>query len=202
GARQALALLKEAGWEFRGNDLVDKSGQPFRFEIITGSQQFERIYLPYIRNLGRIGVKAEVRTVDPVQYQKRVEDFDFALITDVYGQSESPGNEQRDFWSSKAAETQGSNNTIGIKDKAIDELIELIINATDRESLVARCKALDRVLLHHHFVVPGWHVASDRLIYWDKFGVSAPHRRGTSWVNWWYDPAKAERLKGRIRSQT
>ena len=72
----------------------------------------------------------------------------------------------------------------------------------DREALVTRCKALDRVLLHHHFVVPSWHLASDRLIYWDKFGVSPPHRRGTSWVNWWYDAAKAERLKGRIRSQT
>lgn len=201
GMRAALTLLKKAGWDFKGNDLVDKSGKQFQFEIITASQQFERIYLPYIRNLARIGIKAELRVVDPVQYQKRTESYDFDMITDVFGQSESPGNEQRRYWSSSAADTQGSDNTIGIKDKAIDELIELVIQAPGREDLVARCKALDRVLLHHHFVVPCWHTVVDRLVYWDKFGTSPAHRRGTSWVNWWYDAAKAERLKGKIRSQ-
>jgi microcin C transport system substrate-binding protein len=201
GARAALDLFKQTGWEFKGNDLVDATGRPFRFEIITGSPTFERVYLPYIRNLKRIGVNVELRLIDPVQYQKRVEKFDFDMITDGFGQSESPGNEQRSFWSSKAADTEGSNNTIGVKDKAVDELVDLIINAPDRVQLVARCKALDRVLLHHHFVVPSWHLASDRMLYWDKFGVSPPHRRGTSWVNWWLDPAKAARLKGRIRSE-
>ncbi len=202
GARPALALFKQAGWEFKGSDLADKEGKPFRFEILTGSPTFERVYLPYIANLKRVGVVAELRLVDPVQYQKRVENFDFDMITDGFGQSESPGNEQRSFWSTKAADTVGSRNTIGIKDPAVDDLIDLIINAPDREQLVLRCKALDRVLLHQHFVVPSWHVASDRMIYWDKFGVSQPHRRGTSWINWWYDAGKAERLKGRIRSQT
>lgn len=202
GARQALALLKQAGWEFKGSELVDKAGKTLRFEILTGSATFERVYLPFIANLKRIGVAAELRLVDPVQYQKRVEKFDFDMITDGFGQSESPGNEQRSFWSGRAADTEGSNNTIGIKDAAIDEIIDLIINAPDREQLVARCKALDRILLHHHFVVPSWHLATDRMIYWDKFGVSPPHRRGTSWLTWWYDAGKAERLKGRIRSQT
>jgi len=201
GARQALALLKEAGWDFKGNDLVDKDGKAFRFEIITESPQFERIFLPYTRNLARIGIKAELRIIDPVQYQKRVEGFDFDMISDGFGQSESPGNEQRNYWSTAAADTTGSNNVVGIKDKAIDELVDLIINAPDREALVTRCKALDRVLLHHHFVVPCWHLASDRLLYWDKFGVAPPHRRGTTPSIWWYDSAKAERLKGRIRSQ-
>ena len=202
GARAAIGLLREAGWTFKGSDLVGKDDRPFRFEIMSASQAFERVYLPYVANLKRIGITAELRLVDPVQYQKRVESFDFDMITDGFGQSESPGNEQRNFWSSAAADTQGSRNTIGIKDKAIDEIVDLIINAPDREQLVARCKALDRVLLHHHFVVPSWHLAVDRLIYWDKFGVSPPHRRGTSWSNWWYDAGKAERLKGRIRSQT
>jgi len=202
GARQALALLKPAGWDFKGNALVNAKGEPFRFEILTGSPTFERVYLPYIQNLKRIGITAELRLIDPTQYQKREQTFDFDMITDGFGQSESPGNEQRSFWSSRAADTEGSQNTIGIKDPVIDELVDLIINAPDREQLVARCKALDRVLLHHHFVVPSWHLAVDRMIYWDKFGVSQPHRRGTSWVNWWHDAGKAERLKGRIRSQT
>jgi microcin C transport system substrate-binding protein len=202
GARAALALFKDAGFDFKGSELAGKDGKQLRFEILTGSATFERVYLPYIANLKRIGIGAELRLVDPVQYQKRVEQYDFDMITDGFGQSESPGNEQRSFWSTRAADTPGDRNTIGIKDKAIDELVELIINAPDREQLVARCKALDRVLLHHHFVVPSWHVATDRMIYWDKFGVSPAHRRGTSWVNWWYDAGKAERLKGRIRSQT
>jgi microcin C transport system substrate-binding protein len=202
GARQALALLKPAGWDFKGSDLVNAKGEPFRFEILTGSPTFERVYLPYIQNLKRIGITAELRLIDPTQYQKREQTFDFDMITDGFGQSESPGNEQRSFWSSRAADTEGSQNTIGIKDPVIDELIDLIINAPDREQLVARCRALDRVLLHHHFVVPSWHLAVDRMVYWDKFGVSQPHRRGTSWVNWWYDAGKAGRLKGRIRSQT
>jgi microcin C transport system substrate-binding protein len=201
GARNALALLKEAGWEFKGSGLVNAKGEPLRFEIITGSSTFERVYLPYISNLKRIGVSVELRLIDPVQYQKRMEKFDFDMTTDGFGQSESPGNEQRIFWTSKAADTEGSSNTIGIKDPVVDELVDLIINAPDREQLVLRCKALDRVLLHHHFVVPSWHLATDRMIYWDKFGVSPPHRRGTSWINWWYDPAKAARLKGRIRSE-
>jgi microcin C transport system substrate-binding protein len=202
GARAALALLKQAGLEFKGSELVGKDGRPLRFEILSGSPAFERIYLPYVANLKRIGVHAELRLVDPVQYQKRIESFDFDMFTGGWGQSESPGNEQRNYFSSKAADTQGSSNTIGVKDPVVDEIIDLIINAPDRVQLVARCKALDRVLLHHHFVVPSWHVAVDRLIYWDKFGVSPPHRRGTSWITWWYDQGKAERLKGRIRSQT
>lgn len=202
GVRQALALLKAAGWEFKGNELADAKGQPLRFEIITASPTFERIYLPYISNLKRIGVAVELRLIDPVQYQKRFEKFDFDMTTGGWGQSESPGNEQRSNWSSAAADTEGSNNTIGIKDKAIDELVDLIINAPDRVQLVARCKALDRVLLHHHLVVPSWYLDKDRLAYWDKFGYPPPHRRGTSTGLWWYDPAKAARLKGRIRSET
>jgi microcin C transport system substrate-binding protein len=202
GIRPALALLKEAGYDFKGSELVDKAGKPIRFEILIGSPAFERIYLPYIANLKRIGILVTPRLVDPTQYQKRIENFDFDMTTGGWGQSESPGNEQRSFFSSKAADTIGSNNTPGIKDSVVDELVDLVINATDRDDLVMRCKALDRVLLHHHFVVPSWHIAADRMIYWDKFGVSRPHRRGTSWVNWWYDAGKAERLKGRIRSQT
>jgi microcin C transport system substrate-binding protein len=201
GARQAIKLLKDAGWGFKGARLANvKTGEPLQFQIISASQAFERVYLPYIANLKRIGIAAELRLIDPVQYQKRLERFDFDMTTMVFGESESPGNEQRYMWTSAAADTPGSDNYIGIKDKAIDELVDLIISAPDRESLVTRCMALDRVLLHHHFVVPNWYLAVDRLIYWDKFGVSPPTRNGTNWINWWFDEAKARRLKGRIRS--
>jgi microcin C transport system substrate-binding protein len=202
GARHALALLKEAGYEFKGGDLVEaKTGQPVRFEILSASPQFDRIFQPFVQNLKRIGITATARLIDPVQYQKRIEKFDFDMIMGGWGQSESPGNEQRSYWSSAAADTEGSRNTIGVKDKAIDELVDLVINATDREALVAACKALDRVLLHHHFVVPAWYLGRDRVLWWDKFDLPPPHRRGTSWLTWWYDAGKASRLKGRIRSQ-
>ena len=105
------------------------------------------------------------------------------------------------MWGSAAADLNGSDNYIGVKDKAIDELIDLVIVAPDREALVARTKALDRVLLNHHFVVPCWHINIDRILYWDKFGVPPPHKRGTSVRYWWFDAAKAARLKGKVRSQ-
>ena len=202
GLRQALALAKETGWEFKDGRLTEtKSGRQLRFEGLTQSQADERILLPYVQNLRRMGVVMDVRLIDPVQYQKRIEKFDFDLIYGSWGQSESPGNEQRSMWTSAAADTDGSENYIGIKDKAIDELVDLVIAAPDRPALIARIKALDRVLLHHHFVVPGWYLEVDRLLWWDKFGLPEPHRRGTNYRYWWYDAAKAQRLKGRIRSQ-
>jgi microcin C transport system substrate-binding protein len=200
GLRQALALLKEAGWEVKDGQLM-KGRETMRFEALLQSQADERYTLPYAQTLRRLGVTMTLRQVDPTQYQKRVEGFDFDLISHSWGQSESPGNEQRSMWGSAAADIQGSENYIGIKDKAIDELIELVIGAADREQLVARVKALDRVLLHHHFVVPHWHIPIDRILYWDKFGVPEPHKRGTSTRYWWFDQAKAARLKGRIKSQ-
>jgi microcin C transport system substrate-binding protein len=200
GLRQALDLLKQAGWEFKDGRLM-KGRDTMRFEALLSSQSDERYTLPYAQNLRRLGIAMNVRLVDPTQYQKRLEKFDFDVISIAMGQSESPGNEQRDMWGTAAADIEGSSNYIGIKDKAIDELIELVINAPDREQLVARTKALDRVLLHHHFLVPHWHIAIDRILYWDKFGVPEPHKRGTSTRYWWFDAAKAARLKGKVRSQ-
>jgi microcin C transport system substrate-binding protein len=202
GMRRALALFKEAGWEFKDGRLLEaKSGRPLRLEVLLQTQSLERVVLPFAQNLRRIGVVMEVRLVDPAQYEKRLQKFDFDVISNEWLQSESPGNEQRGFWSSAAAATEGSENYMGAKDKAIDELIDLVVAAPDRVALVARVKALDRVLLHHHFVVPGWYTADDRILYWDKFGLPEPHKRGTSFRHWWYDAAKAARLKGRIRSQ-
>jgi microcin C transport system substrate-binding protein len=202
GMRQALPLLKEAGWEFKDGRLANtKSGRPLRIEMMLQTQSLERAVLPFAQNLRRIGIAMEVRLVDPAQYEKRLQKFDFDMISYEWLQSESPGNEQRGFWSSASATTEGSENYMGARDKAIDALIDLVIAAPDRAALVARVKALDRVLLHHHFVVPGWYTADDRILWWDKFGLPEPHKRGTSFRHWWHDAAKAARLKGRIRSQ-
>ena len=185
--RRAFALLEEAGWVVRDLRLVnEKTGQPFAFEILLVGSGFERIVLPYVRNLRRLGIDARVRTVDSSQYINRLRAFDFDMIIAVWGQSNSPGNEQRDFWGSKAAATPGSRNYAGIASPAVDALIDAIIAAPDRASLVVRTRALDRVLLWSHLVVPNWHSPVDRIIFWDKFGYPPkPPMQGTSTDYWW-----------------
>ena len=185
--REAFRLLREAGWVVRDLRLVNGStGEPFTFEILLVGSGFERIVLPYVRNLKRLGIEARVRVVDSSQYVNRVRAFDFDMIVAVWGQSTSPGNEQRDFWGSAAAKAQGSRNYTGIASPAVDALIESLIGAPDRESLVTRTRALDRVLLWSHLVVPNWHSPVDRLVFWDKFGYPMPPPlQGTS-IDWWW----------------
>ena len=197
GLRIALKLLGEAGWVVRDKKLVDaETGRPMSFEILLISPAFERIVLPFAHNLKKLGIDARVRLVDPAQYQNRLIEFDYDMIVGVWGQSLSPGNEQRDSWSSAAADAIGSRNLIGIKDPAIDELIELVIAAPDRQSLIERVRALDRVLLWGHFVIPHWHIPYDRLVFWDKFGVpEVIPMQGTSPLRWWIDGNKALALK-------
>ncbi len=128
-----MKLLKEAGWTFKGEKLVnDETGQPFEFEILLDNPQFERIVLPFAKNLERMGVTARVRTVDNAQYQKRMETFDYDMAVVAFGESLSPGNEQRDYWGSQAADEQGSRNLLGIKSKVVDQLIEELVRAPDR----------------------------------------------------------------------
>ena len=196
---EAFALLKEAGWVVRDLKLVnEQTGRRMRFEILIVSPSFERIVLPYTRNLIRLGIDARVRLIDQSQYINRLRDFDFDMIVGSWGQSDSPGNEQRDFWGSTSANTPSSRNLVGIADPVVDELVELLIAAPSRESLVARTRALDRVLLWHHFVVPNWHAPVDRILNWDKF--SQPEitpKGGTSWLLWWFDSEKATILEQR-----
>ncbi|MGH6953006.1 MAG: extracellular solute-binding protein, partial [Alphaproteobacteria bacterium] len=194
--RQAFRLLAEAGWVVRDYVLVDaQGGRPFEFEILLVSPAFERIALAFARNLERLGVRVRVRTVDPSQYQNRVDAFDFDMVVGSFGQSLSPGNEQRDFWTSVAADTKGSRNLIGLKDPVVDELVELVIAAPDRVSLIARTRALDRVLLWGHYVVPQWHIRTFRLVYWDKFGRPAVRPKyGLALDSWWVDQAKEDSL--------
>ena len=167
--RTALQLLGEAGWQVEDGKLVNAQGQPFRFEILLNGPSFERHTLPFVKNLERLGIEATVRTVDPAQYQNRMDEFDFDMTVEAFGQSLSPGNEQRDFWGSEAADTPGSRNTIGIKDPVVDHLIDKIIQAPTREDLVTATRALDRVLLWGHYVIPHWHSRTFRVAYWDKF---------------------------------
>lgn len=185
--RRAFALLAEAGWVVRDLRLVnERTGQPFSFEILLVGSGFERIVLPYVRNLKRLGIEARVRVVDSSQYVNRLRAFDFDMIVSSWGQSNSPGNEQRDYWGSAAAKTAGSRNYTGISSPAVDALIDAIIAAPDRASLVERTRALDRVLLWSHLVVPNWHSPVDRVVFWDKFGYpEPPPLQGTSTDYWW-----------------
>ncbi len=206
GLRNALKLLKEAGWTFKGEKLVnDETGQHFEFEILLDDPQMERIVLPFTKNLERMGVTAHVRTVDPAQYEKRMETFDFDMAVALFPQSLSPGNEQREFFGSAAADQQGSRNILGIKDKAIDELIEELINAPDRESLVAHSRALDRVLQYGYYVVPNFHLGAFWVAYWDKFRrPSIAPKYSIGMETWWVDPTaeqSVEAKKGEVTKQ-
>ena len=187
---RALALLAQAGWVVRDLKLVNtQSGQPLTFEILLDTPTFERIALPFVKNLERLGVTARVRTVDAAQYEYRVKQFDFDMIVGLLPQSLSPGNEQSDYFSSAAAATPGSRNVAGIRDPVVDRLIELLIAAPDRAALVARTRALDRVLLWGHYVVPHYHLGAFRVAYWNRFGrpaVSPKYELGLD--TWWVDP--------------
>lgn len=194
--RAALGLLKEAGYVVKERKLVnEKTGQPVAFEILLSSPAFERIALPYVENLKKLGIEASVRTLDTAQYKNRTDSFDFDMTDDIWGASESPGNELRDFFGSDSAAMRGGRNSIGIQDKAVDALIAKVISAPDRDALVDAVHALDRVLLWGHYLVPHWHIAFDRVAYWDKFGQpKVTPRQGFQFEAWWVDAGKAEAL--------
>ncbi|MFW6138531.1 MAG: extracellular solute-binding protein [Spirochaetota bacterium] len=196
--RKALGLLREAGWEPRGGVLVNTStGQPFRLEILIVQPSMERVIVPFKDNLKRLGIQANIRLVDNSQYINRVDNFDFDMIVHTWRQSLSPGNEQRNFWSSKAADTPGSENLAGIKSPAVDALIGKVISASDRKTLVVACHALDLVLLWGHYVIPHWHITKYRITYWNKFGrpsIKPKYSLGFT-DTWWVDPEKAEALQ-------
>ncbi len=196
---QAARLLREAGWSVdKGTRRLvhESTGRTLEFEVLLVSPLFERIVLPFAKNLERLGIVATVRTVDSAQYRRRLDDFDFDVVVSTWGQSLSPGNEQRDFWGSAFADRPGSRNLIGIKDPAVDALVEGVVNATDRKGLVAHVRALDRVLQWGHWVIPQWHIPYDRLVYWDRFGrPEVTPTQGVQFDAWWIDPRKAAELE-------
>ncbi|MBF0214536.1 MAG: ABC transporter substrate-binding protein [Magnetococcales bacterium] len=168
--REAAKLLKEAGWSL-GPDKVmtDGKGNRLEVEVLLATPDFERILAPYAANLEKLGIVLKYRTVDPSLYQSRVHDFDYDTIINGFGQSQSPGNEQRDMWHSSSATIKGSHNRIGIQDPAVDALVDQIIYAKNRPELITACRALDRVLLSGHYLVPNWHLTYHRIAYWDRF---------------------------------
>lgn len=195
--REAAKLLKEAGFEVRDHKLVDSTGKPLSVEILVQDPSSERIALFYKPSLERIGVGASIRVVDDAQYQNRLRSFDFDMIIDQWGESLSPGNEQREFWGSQAADMPGSRNTIGIKNPAIDALIEKVIYAKDRSELVAATHALDRVLLWNFYLVPQFTYGFSRYARWDRFSHAEPlpkYGRSGLPALWWYDAEKAARI--------
>lgn len=196
--KQAAALLREAGWLVADGQLVNSgTGEPMKVEFLLVSSEFERVVAPIAQNLRKLGIETRIRTVDNPQYERRLEEFDFDIVVETIPQSLSPGNEQRNFWGSAYADMQGSRNLIGIKDPVVDALIEKIIAAPDRASLVAACRALDRVLLWGHYVVPQWHISSFRVAYWGKFErpATSPKYALGFLDTWWVDPAKRDALE-------
>lgn len=201
--RRAFMLLKEAGYDNRDGKLVNtKTGEPFRIEFLGDDPTDERVTSPFMDNLRRLGIDATLRIVDPTQYVNRVNSFDYDAITVVMMQSQSPGNEQRDFWGSHAADAPGSRNYSGIKDPVVDALVDRVVFASDREDLIAATHALDRVLLWNYYVVPQWHLPEIWVAYWNKFGRpdKQPDYIGVDIDSWWVDPAKEAALAAKYRS--
>ena len=194
--REAVRLFQEAGWTIQGGRMVNEAGEQFRIEFLGSSPTSEVIAGGYIANLRRIGIDATLRIVDSSQYIQRFQAFDFEAVTARFAQSESPGNEQRDYWSSQAADIQGSRNVAGIKDPVVDALVDQIIFADDREDLVATVRALDRVLLWNFYNVPQYYQPTMRYAYWNKFGIpdEQPEYLGIDTMSWWVLPEREEAI--------
>ncbi len=192
--RESARLLKEAGYEIRDRKLVDAAGRPVSVEILVQEPAYERIALFYKPSLERIGVTTSIRIVDDAQYENRLRSFDYDIIIHSWPESLSPGNEQREYWSSQTADVPGSSNYIGIKNPAVDSMIDRVIFAKDRAELVAATHALDRVLLWNHYVVPQWNYPKVRTARWDRFGRPSEmpkYGQAAFPALWWFDAEKA-----------
>lgn len=193
--RSARKLLADAGWRIVDKDLIHReTGEPMTVEFLLVSPAHERIVGPIRENLKRLGVRSRIRTVDSSQYQNRLQSFDYDVIVSYWSQTLSPGNEQRNFWSSAAADFGGSRNYAGIRDPVVDELVERVIAAESRPLQVALTRALDRVLLWGHYVIPGWYSNTYRLVYWNHLGHPdpvPPNQLGFP-ETWWLQPAPTE----------
>lgn len=163
--QEAKNLLERAGWTIREGVLTNAQGETFRFDILLADTAFERVIAPYVGNLKKLGITVAYRTIDPALYADRIKNFDFDMVVTTYGQSQSPGNEQRDYWTTSAANSKGSRNLAGVSHSVVDSLVDAIIYAETQEQLTVACRALDRVLWHGYYVVPNWYLANHRLAY-------------------------------------
>jgi microcin C transport system substrate-binding protein len=203
--REALRLFREAGYEVRNQQVVNvKTGEPFEVELLTNAPLFERVFLFYKPSLERLGLTVSVRTVDEAHYENRLRGWDFDIITFAWGESLLPGNEQRGYWGSEAADQSGSDNILGIKNPAVDDMITKIVSAKTREELIAATRALDRILLWNQYVVPQWGYAKMRTARWNRFGRPNPlPKYGMSAFPavWWWDAEKAGKTGGKRQTQ-
>jgi microcin C transport system substrate-binding protein len=191
--RAAAELLKQAGFELKDNKLVDKNGKPLNAEFLMNGPIYEKVALRYQGELAKLGIGLTLRTVDPSQYENRYRSRDFDIMYAGWGQSTSPGNEQSEFFGSASAERPGSRNFGGIQNPAVDALIQKVIFAKDRNDLIAATRALDRVLLWNHYLVPGWTLRAQRVARWDRFDHPDPlpqYSVGFPTI-WWWDAEKA-----------
>lgn len=191
--RKAAKLLKAAGWKIKNNVLVDAKGKALQIEFLLFESSFQRIINPYVRNLKRIGIDARIRIVDVANYQHRMQQYDFDVIVQRYIQLNTPGIEQTTYFGSKMADIPGSRNLAGIKDPAVDSLIDKVITARSRTALIAATRALDRVLMWNRFVVPQWYKGEHNIAYWNKFDRPKVKPRFDIGVldTWWFNPEKA-----------
>ncbi len=195
--RTARRILKDEGWIIQNDMLTNKiTGEVLKFEILLRSPLFERIVLPLKRNFKKLGIEVSIRTVqDDSQYQKRLEEFDFDMVVTNFGSVISPGNEQKNWWSSEAADQPGTQNIIGVKNPVIDEIIDKLISARDREELVLYTKVLDRILLFNYYLIPQFHIGHYRVAYWNKISrpeITSKYDLGFDF--WWFDEKKNENL--------
>ena len=195
--RRASNLLKEAGWKRQGSKLVDADGNPFTLEFLSRSPSFERILSPFIENLKLVGITASLRVVDPAQYQKRLEEFDFDITMRALSFSPTPTEEGiKQIFGSDTAKVQGSPNVAGINDPAVDALIAHLKGIENRTELTTIMRALDRVLRSTHSWIPNWHSANHRVAYWDMFGYpdTKPAYAFPVELFWWFDEKKAKAI--------
>jgi microcin C transport system substrate-binding protein len=195
--RRGAQLLADAGCELRNGKRVLPNGKPITIEFLIDEPTFQPHHLPYIKNLGVLGIDATLRVVDPVQYRARVDAFDFDITVERFSFSETPGDSLRTFFSSQAAQTKGTQNLAGIADPAVDSLVDTIIAAKTRPELTAACKALDRVIRAGRYWIPHWYKASHWIAFWDVFGYPAKQPRYFRGIpeTWWYDRDKAAKLE-------
>ncbi len=197
--RKASALLQEAGFGVKDGKRVSKNGERVAIEFLLDEPSFQPHHMTFIKNLGILGFDASLRMVDPVQFRKRVDDFDFDVVVQRFSFSSTPGDSLRSYFSSQAAALKGSQNLAGISDQVVDALIERVISAQTRSDLVTACKALDRVIRAGRYWIPHWYKASHWLAYWDVFGRPREKPRYARGIpeTWWYDRDKAVRLEQR-----
>jgi microcin C transport system substrate-binding protein len=196
--QQAIALMKDAGYELKGNQMVDKTGRQVTVELLLNGPTIERVAVPYSQALAKIGIAMTVRSADTSQFVERVRTRDFDMVYTGWGESNSPGNEQLDFWGSAAADREDSKNYAGIKDPAVDKIIDQIIFSKDRDGQLAAVKALDRVMLAQQYVIPSYTYLPDRLAYWNRFGHPDPYPKFTEGFPtvWWWDADAAAKTGG------